>query len=283
MNIAFFGSSLVSAYWNGAATYYRGILRALHARGHRIVFYEPDAYSRQQHRDIGDPDWAKVVVYVGEEGVLEALSRAQNADLVVKASGVGAFDELLERAVIEQRRPGQAVVFWDVDAPATLDRLEANSEDAFLPLISQYDLVFTYGGGEPVITRYRTHGARACVPIYNAVDPDTHMPADPDPRFLSDLAFLGNRLPDREVRVDHFFFDVARALPQRKFVLGGSGWQDSRCQAMYVMQGTSIRMNTMRSMHLHLRFSMSAEIAWQGQAILRQLAFSRLQAPERVW
>ncbi len=27
VNIAFFGSSLVSAYWNGAATYYRGIVR----------------------------------------------------------------------------------------------------------------------------------------------------------------------------------------------------------------------------------------------------------------
>ncbi len=32
MNIAFFASSLVSAYWNGAATYYRGIVRALHER-----------------------------------------------------------------------------------------------------------------------------------------------------------------------------------------------------------------------------------------------------------
>ena len=66
MNIAFFGSSLVSAYWNGAATYYRGVVRALHARGHRVTFYEPDAYGRQQHRDIPDPDYARVVVYPGE-------------------------------------------------------------------------------------------------------------------------------------------------------------------------------------------------------------------------
>ena len=29
MNIAFFGSSLLSAYWNGAATYYRGLIRSL--------------------------------------------------------------------------------------------------------------------------------------------------------------------------------------------------------------------------------------------------------------
>src|SRR4051794_10319697 len=63
MNIAFFGSSLVSAYWNGAATYYRGIIRALHQRGHQITFYEPDAFDRQKHRDLPDPAWATVVVY----------------------------------------------------------------------------------------------------------------------------------------------------------------------------------------------------------------------------
>ena len=70
LRIAFFGSSLVSAYWNGAATYYRGIIRALHRHGHRVTFYEPDAYDRQNHRDIADPPWATVKVYSArEEGV----------------------------------------------------------------------------------------------------------------------------------------------------------------------------------------------------------------------
>src|SRR3712207_130169 len=119
LNVTWFASSLVSSYWNGAATYYRGIVRALHERGHRVTFYEPDAYQRQQHRDIADPDWARVVVYPGEgeEGVLRALESARGADLVVKASGVGVFDELLERAVLDLRRPGALVAFWDVDAP----------------------------------------------------------------------------------------------------------------------------------------------------------------------
>ncbi|WP_236027009.1 CgeB family protein [Geomonas diazotrophica] len=44
LTIAFFASSLVSAYWNGAATYYRGMVRALSRLGHRITFYEPDAH-----------------------------------------------------------------------------------------------------------------------------------------------------------------------------------------------------------------------------------------------
>ena len=63
LDISFFGSSLVSSYWNGAATYYRGIIRALAKRGHRVTFYEPDAFDRQQHRDMEDPDWARVTVY----------------------------------------------------------------------------------------------------------------------------------------------------------------------------------------------------------------------------
>ncbi|HYO96089.1 MAG TPA: glycosyltransferase [Polyangiaceae bacterium] len=228
LNIAFFGSSLVSAYWNGAATYYRGILRALHARGHRVVFYEPDAYSRQEHRDIADPDYAEVVVYpgVGNDGVSAALERARDADLVVKASGVGVFDELLESAVLELRRPSQAIVFWDVDAPATLERVHGNAEDPFRRAIPAFDLIFTYGGGPPVIESYTQLGARSCVPIYNALDPSTHHPEAAEARFAGDLGFLGNRLPDREARVDHFFFDVARKLPEQTFVLGGSGWDD---------------------------------------------------------
>src|SRR3954471_22184227 len=126
LKIAFFGSSLVSAYWNGAATYYRGIIRALHERGHSITFYEPDAYDRQKHRDIPDPEWARVVVYEAEEGAaLAAVKSARNADVIVKASGVGVFDALLEAAVLDVGTRTTRKIFWDVDAPATLDRLGA--------------------------------------------------------------------------------------------------------------------------------------------------------------
>jgi spore maturation protein CgeB len=230
MKIAFFGSSLVSAYWNGAATYYRGILGALAARGHQIAFYEPDAYARQQHRDIEDPPWAKVVVYPsdGETGVYRALDQARHADLIVKASGVGIFDELLEKAVLEIKRPGTLTAFWDVDAPATLDRVQHNASDPFHALIPRFDWIFTYGGGDPVVRAYEALGARECVPVYNALDPSTHFPVAPDRRFEADLAFLGNRLPDREARVDEFFLSAARLTPKGRFILAGSGWDDKR-------------------------------------------------------
>jgi spore maturation protein CgeB len=226
--IAFFGSSLVSAYWNGAATYYRGIVRALDARGFDVTFYEPDAYERQAHRDIPDPSWARVVVYDARDdtGVRRALDEARTADVIVKTSGVGVFDELLEQAVLEARPSHGLAIFWDVDAPATLDRLQQHPTDPLRALVPQYDMVLTYGGGDPVVRGYQAIGARLCVPIYNALDTSTHHPVARDPRFEASLGFLGNRLPDREQRVDAFFLDAARLLPTETFLLAGNGWHD---------------------------------------------------------
>jgi spore maturation protein CgeB len=228
LEIAFFGSSLVSAYWNGAATYYRGLIRALYERGHHVTFYEPDAYERQQHRDMPDPHWARVVVYpgVGDEHALAMLESARGADLVVKASGVGVFDQLLEAAVLDLKKPETLVAYWDVDAPATLERMQADPHDPLRACVPRYDLVLTYGGGDPVVRGYEAFGARLCVPVYNALDPFSHYPVAPDPRFEADLGFLGNRLPDREARVESFFLRAAALLPGQRFLLGGSGWGD---------------------------------------------------------
>jgi spore maturation protein CgeB len=227
MKIAFFGSSLVSAYWNGAATYYRGIIRALADRGHQVTFYEPDAYDRQEHRDIPDPPWAEVVVYPNaEDAALAALEAARGSDIVVKCSGVGVFDELLEREVLNLRDGRTSPIYWDVDAPATLDRIGADESDPFRECIPQYDLILTYGGGDPVVDGYSAWGARQVEPIYNALDPLTHHPVACDDRFSGDLGFLGNRLPDREARVEEFFLQPAAALPERRFLIGGSGWGD---------------------------------------------------------
>jgi len=227
IRIAFFGSSLLSSYWNGAATYYRGLVRALHRRGHRVTFFEPDAFERQQWRDMDVPDWASVVIYPGTDaGAAQALEQARRADVVVKASGLGVGDAFLEREVLALRSGARQVIFWDVDAPATLERVQNNADDPFRALIPRYDLVFTYGGGPRVVDAYRQLGARDCVPIYNALDPESHHPAAPRTRFAADLGFLGNRLPDREARVHEFFFNAARQLPTRRFVLGGAGWND---------------------------------------------------------
>lgn len=228
--IAFYGSSLLSSYWNGAATYYRGILQALALRGYDITFYEPDAFGRQQHRDIEPPDWCRVVVYpASEDGVRSVLDEAGQADIVVKASGVGYGDDALLAGIAAATRPEALGIFWDVDAPATLAEVGAAPQHPLRQALRRLDLVLTYGGGDPVVMAYRKLGADDCIPIYNALDPATHHPVAPDPRFTAELAFLGNRLPDREARVEEFFLRAASLSPQRRFLLGGAGWGDKPC------------------------------------------------------
>ena len=226
LRIAFFGSSLLSAYRNSAATYYRGLIRALHEHGHRITFYEPEAFDRQKHCDMPASAYAYSVIYPAHEaGVRAALASARDANIVIKASGVGVFDTLLEQEVLTLQSAQTRVVFWDVDAPTTLDRVQQRPDDPFRQCIPEYDLILTYGGGAPVVNAYLALGARTCVPIYNALDPATHHPVVPAARFAGSLGFLGNRLSDREARAQTFFFEPARALPDWRFLLGGSGWE----------------------------------------------------------
>jgi spore maturation protein CgeB len=228
MHLTFFGSSLVSSYWNGAATYYRGLLRSLHRLGHEITFCEPDAYGRQQNRDLTeDPEYARVIVYRTETERDELVARAfAESDWVIKCSGVGLWDAELEAAIAAGAGNGVLTAFLDVDAPATLGRVAADEADPFRACIPRYDHVFTYGGGPPVVAEYARRGARACTPIYNALDPDEHRPLERSGPPRWDLLFMGNRLPDREARVDEFFFRAAALCPDARFALGGEGWGD---------------------------------------------------------
>jgi spore maturation protein CgeB len=238
MKIAFYGSSLLSSYWNGAATYYRGLLKALAVLGHEISFYEPDILDRQRYRDIAPPDWCKVVVYPATDaGLRAAVAQAVDADMVVKASGVGFADHWLLAATMAAARDDALRIWWDVDAPATLAEIRDDASHPLRSTLPKLDLVLTYGGGDPVIAAYRALGAADCVPIYNALDPATHHPVAPRDRYAADLAFLGNRLPDREARVEEFLLRPAEHLPSQRFLLGGAGWHDRHCPPNVVRLG----------------------------------------------
>ncbi len=238
MEIAFFGPGVLPVCRNGAAAYYRGIIRALRERGHRITFYEPDtiagrgrpARNRIGSRETG-PEWAPVLVYPpNEEGARRAIKMAREANILIKVScgvpmSVERLDAWLEEAVLTARKDGARAVFWDVDAPATLERLRKNDKDPFRRLVPEYDCIFTYGGGTPVIKGYKELGAKSCVPIYNALDPLIHYPSPCDPRFRADFSFMGNRLPAGEAQMEEFYLRPARMLKHKSFVLGGAGWE----------------------------------------------------------
>jgi spore maturation protein CgeB len=227
MRFTFFGSSIVSAYWNGAATYYRGLCAALHARGHVIRFVEQDIYDRQRHRDLpGDPPYCEVRVVAGWAALERELAAARaEADLIVKGNDTGALDREMEEWLVGPGAPpgGPPTAFLDVDALATLEECAAPS--CYLrPLVPRFACVFTYGGGPPVVEGYRRLGARRVVPVYNAADPAAYHPVPPDPARAADLLLIASRLPDREARVREFFFRAAELAPERSFLLGGPGW-----------------------------------------------------------
>ena len=229
MKIYAIGSSLVSSYWNGAATYYRGIYTYLARLGHEITFAEPRAFDRQSHRDAGDFRYARSVIYEPGTGLDEVLAEARRADVVIKHSGVGVDDAELERRVLECR-PAK-IVFCDVDTPATVSRMNADPSDPFPASLRQYDAVISYCGGAQAEADYRRHGARNYFVVPNGLDPETHFPIVPDPAFECDLVFLGNRLPDRETRVEELLLHAAVQAPEFSFLLGGEGWGDKQMPA----------------------------------------------------
>jgi spore maturation protein CgeB len=226
LNIAIFGSSLVSAHQNRPVAYYRGLVRALSECGHRVTFYEPNIRERLQHRDLENPHWAKIVIYpANDEAALDALERAEQSDLIIKCSGVGECDDLLEAAVLELKRPETLVAFLDANPCATLDRINNDPEDYFRPLIPEYDFILARGGGAPVADAYTALGATECIPIYNALDPNMHFPVPSEKRFEAGLGLVHDHAPEREARVKEFLFKPATILPEQKFLLGGVGWQ----------------------------------------------------------
>ena len=226
MKLVFFGSSLLSSYWNGAATYYRGILKNMARRGYSVTFCEPDIFDRQSHRDLEPPEWATCLVYAPDiHGVNKAMATIADADIVVKASGIGIFDEYLAQAIPDAAPQGCLALYWDVDAPATLGDLREGRQPQLKAALPRFDFVLTYGGGPPVVDAFLSAGANHCTPIYNALDPETHFPVAPEARFRCDLGLVANRLPDREARINDFFFNAAQIAPSKRFLLAGSGWE----------------------------------------------------------
>jgi spore maturation protein CgeB len=230
-----FGSSIVSSYWNGAATYYRGCYKYLARLGYDITFAEPDAYGRQQHRDLGDFSYVTSLVYQprekdGGKDLDRLLEQAAQYDIVVKHSGIGCDDSELEARVprecggVRGHADAAMTFIWDVDAPATIHRMRANPEDALAQATPLYDAILTYGGGPLARDGFREFGAQAYYSMYNGLDPETHFPVEPDPTLACDVVFLGNRLPDREARVEELFLRAAELAPHANFILGGEGW-----------------------------------------------------------
>jgi spore maturation protein CgeB len=214
-----FGLTISSAWGNGHATLWRGLCRALHARGHDIVFFEQDVPYYAQHRDLGAPGWCRVVL---SDRLSEAAAKGELADadvgIVTSYCPDGAA---ASRLVLDSRA---RKVFYDMDSPVTLERLARGEEVSYLPPegLGGFDLVLSYAGGS-ALNGLRQHlGARVVAPLYGSVDPDLHRPVAPVAAQRNDLSYLGTYAADRERVLEDLFVEPARLRPEMRFALAGS-------------------------------------------------------------
>ncbi len=222
MKLVVLGLSLSSAWGNGHATTFRALVKAFTARGHDVLFLERDVPWYAEHRDLVDPDYCRLAFYAGLDDLAAWRDEIATADAVIVGSyvpdgvAVGRF---------VQDVAGGVTAFYDIDTPVTLAAL-ARAECAYLTpeLIPGYDLYLSFTGG-PTLRRIEAmYGAPAACALYCSVDPALYAPTGVAQRW--DLSYLGTYSPDRQPTLDRLLVAVARALPDRQFVVAGPQYPD---------------------------------------------------------
>jgi len=225
MKLVIFGLTISSSWGNGHATLWRGLCRALAKSGHRVVFFEHDVPYYALNRDLRDPRelaGTDLRLYPSWDEVLPAARReVADADAAMVTSycpdGVAACELVLSTA-------GPVSVFYDLDTPVTLDRLQAGEQVPYLPAagLGGFDLVLSYTGGRALDELRDRLGARRVAPLYGSVDPEAHRPAGPVAGFQGDFSYLGTYAADRQEPLERLFLEPARRLPEKRFVIGGA-------------------------------------------------------------
>jgi spore maturation protein CgeB len=222
MKLVIFGLSISSSWGNGHATLWRGLCRALAARGHEIHFFERDVPYYARHRDLTDlagghlhlyPDWTSIA----------PLARRHLSDADV--SMVTSYcPDALAASELGFNSPVPLRTFYDLDTPVTLNRLGSGEPVDYIGPhgLEGFDLVLSYTGGPALKELQRRLGARRAHPLYGHVDPAAHHPVEPVERFRADLSYLGTYAADRQRALLDLFVEPARRAPHRRFCLGGA-------------------------------------------------------------
>jgi spore maturation protein CgeB len=222
MRLVVIGLSLSSSWGNGHATTYRALLRAFAARDHEVTFFEWDApWYSGHHRDLASPDFLDLVLYPSWPAVRSrVIAECRSADAVVVGSyvrdGIEVLDDLIAAAVAP-------LFFYDIDTPVTVAALRDGRCDYLAPhQVPAFDAYLSFTGG-PFLERVVVGelGARAARPLYCSVDLERYRPSLPDPELHADLAYMGTYAPDRQPVVERLLLEVARRLPEHRFIVAG--------------------------------------------------------------
>lgn len=225
MELCVFGLAVSSAWGNGHATLWRGLIAALRRMGHRVTFFERDAPWYAAHRDLTQIEGCELRIYRDWDEVLpEARRVVQRA----AASMVTSYCPDGQAAIALVLEESSLPVFYDLDTPITLDELEAGRRPPWLPAagLRGFPLVLSYTGGRALDLLRDALGASDARPLYGSVDPEVHRPATGPDAWRSRLSYLGTYSPNRQDAVDQLFLEPARRLPEARFLLGGSMYPD---------------------------------------------------------
>lgn len=218
MNIVILGLSITSSWGNGHATTYRGIIRELNKRGHRVLFLERDVPWYAKNRDMPKPDYCEVGLYssLGElQDKYENNLRA--ADLVILGSyvpeGVSVGEWICQKS-------SRIKAFYDIDTPVTLAKLAKGDREYLAPeLIPEFDLYLSFTGGPTLDFLERHYGARMARPLYCSVDTDLYAWEASEPEW--DLGYIGTYSPDRQKSLNDLLIGPAVDWPEGRFIVAG--------------------------------------------------------------
>ena len=221
MKIVIFGLSITSAWGNGHATTFRSLVRALHARGHKIVFFEKDLEWYASNRDLPYPPFCEVRIFQHWKEILPQTRREmRDCDVAMVGSyfphGIAAIDELLDS-------PAPVKAFYDIDTPVTVAQLRDSGTTDYLrgDQIVGFNLYFSFTGGPMLQELEQDFGAQRAVPLYCSVDAGKYRAWPVHKRYQSDLSYMGTYAPDRQPKIEGLFCEPARRLPQQSFLLAG--------------------------------------------------------------
>lgn len=218
LNIVFLGLSLSSSWGNGHATTFRALLRGLHRLGHTLTFLERDVSWYADNRDLPDPDFCDLRYYRSiPELCTDHREPLRSADVIVVGSfvpeGVAVIDAVAPLCA-------GSFCFYDIDTPVTLTRLAAGDRDYLAERqVPLFDIYFSFTGG-PTLERLKSQfRARRAKPLYCSVDEGRYRPTGEEHAW--ELGYLGTYSPDRQPTLERLLVEVARLMPDRRFVVAG--------------------------------------------------------------
>jgi spore maturation protein CgeB len=222
MKLVVFGLSVTSSWGNGHATLWRGLCRALHRRGHRVVFFERDQPFYASSRDLAQQPGLEVVLYRDWQDARQRAARElDDADAAIVTSfcaDASAASQLVLSARVAVR------AFYDLDTPVTLSTLQRDRQVFYLPEmgLGEFDVVLSYTGGKALDELKSKLGARRTAPLYGSVDPELHVRAQPRAEFEAVLSYLGTYSADRQPALTELLIAPAELLDLQSFVIAGA-------------------------------------------------------------